>query len=104
MTRSRNKLLITLVLSAVALAIVGSSTICDARARTSASAYTSVGISNSTVVTASGDPDLPQIDKPAATSKQSIRLFWRGGTLSPAVIGWSWTGRIWATLFMRAAF
>jgi hypothetical protein len=105
MNRSRIKLLVTLVLPAVVLAIVGSTTLCDARARTSATAYTSVGISNSTVVNASGDPDLPQIDKPPATTKQSSRIvLGRGGRLSPAVIGLGWTGRIWATLYLKAAF
>jgi hypothetical protein len=105
MNRHRIKLLIALVLFTVALAAVWTSSQADARGLTSLGASSGLIATKPGATVASGDPDIGQgyVPHPPA-QKQLHRLPWGGTAIGRTSDGWvQWIGRIWATLYLRAA-
>ena len=103
--RNRIKLLVTLVLFTLAVTSAWPSSQADARGLKSPSASSHFVTTRPGASLASGDPDAGQncTPPPPPTTKQQswLPVGWeaRGTTL----IDWArWTGRIWATLNLRA--
>jgi hypothetical protein len=105
MIRDRIKLLITLVLFTVVLAAVWSSSRVEARALSGRGASSNLGTMRPGVAPASGDPDIGQgVVGPPAPGVKSLRESPGSGIAKGQTFGeWVlWTGRIWATLYLRA--
>jgi hypothetical protein len=99
MNRNRIKLLITLVLFTVVMAATWTATQADARGLSpGASASLSVAKPGATV--ASGDPDAGQGYQAPGQLLKRIQRVPGGLTAADWVL---WAGRIWATLYLRAA-
>jgi hypothetical protein len=105
MNRRRIKLLIALVLFTVALAAVWTSSQADARGLPSLGASSSLSAAKPGATVASGDPDIGQGCVPRPPSlKQSRQLPGGGNANGWTFGGWvRWIGRIWTTLYLRAA-
>jgi len=106
MKRIRIKLLITLVLFTLAVASAWTTSPADARGAVSPGASNHLSATKPGAVLASGDPDAGQgiVPPPPPSLKQARRLRGQGIVRGPAFIEWvQWTGRIWATLYLRAA-
>lgn len=96
MNRHRIKLLITLVLFTVAVAAVWTPPQAAARG---------IGTMRPDATMTSGDPDIGQGIAPPPPSTKGMRLQPGSGIAKGRTFGaWAlWTGRIWATLYLRAA-
>ncbi len=107
MNRHRIKLLITLVLFTLAVASAWVTSPADARGAWGPGASNHLSATKPGATLASGDPDAGQGVSPPPPSlklKQCVPVPGRGVAGSPAFIDWvRWTGRIWATLYQRAA-
>lgn len=102
----RIKLLITLVLFTVALAAVWTTNQADARGLSGPGASSVLGVSKPGATTAAGDPDAGAgvSPPPPPTVKQNRLLPGRGNAGWMALTEWiRWAGRIWATIYLRAA-
>ena len=104
----RIKLLITLVLFTVAVAAVWMSTQADARGLMGPGASSVQSSARPGAQIASGEPDAGQgytaPPPPPPQLKQSRWLPGNGDSRASTIIDWfRWAGRIWATLYLRAA-
>lgn len=99
MNRHRIKLLVTLVLFTVVLAAAWTATKADARGL-SPGASTAFSIAKPGATVTSGDPDAGQGYQPPGQTLKRIQRVPGGGTTADWV---RWAGRIWVTLYLRAA-
>jgi hypothetical protein len=105
MNRNRIKLLVTLVLFILAATSAWMTSQADARGLTGPGASSHLSASRPGVDLAAGDPDDDQgIAPQPPPNTKSIRGMAVGGSREPrAFVEWiRWTGRIWATLYLRA--
>jgi hypothetical protein len=105
MNRHRIKLLITLVLFTVALAAVWTSSQAGARGLSGPGASSVLSANSPGATPAAGDPDIGQgIAPPPPTMKHMRRHPGSGTAKGQTLSEWvRWTGRIWVTLYLRAA-
>jgi hypothetical protein len=105
MNRHRIKLLITLVLFTVAMAAVWTSSQAAARGLSGPGGSSGIGWTRPDATPASGDPDIGQGITPPPPGMKNVRLHPGEGIAKGRTFGeWVlWTGRIWASLYMRAA-
>lgn len=108
MNRHRIKLLVTLVLLILAATSVLTTSQVDARGLASPGASNHLSATRPGVDIAAGDPDGGQgggiQPQPPTTSKKLVDLRGNGGRVSAGLAEWiNWTGRIWATLYLRAS-
>lgn len=104
--RSRIKLLVTLVLFILAATSAWMTSQADARGLSGPGASSHVSASRPSVDLASGDPDDDQgvAPPPPPTTKDLRGTAASGGSAPRGIVDWvRWTGRIWATLYLRAA-
>ena len=107
MKRHRIKLLITLVLFTLAAASAWTTSSADARGALGPGASGHLSATKPGATVTGGDPDTGQGAVPPPPSlklKQCRPLPGRDAGGSPTLYDWvRWTGRIWATLYQRAA-
>lgn len=105
--RNRIKLLVTLVLFVLVATAAGITSQADARGHFSPGASSHVSATRPGADLASGDPDAGQGISPPPGSPSSNKMRQHGGIGDwgrGGLVDWvRWTGRIWATLFLRAA-
>lgn len=104
--RNRIKLLVTLVLFVLAATAAGITSQADARGHSSPGASTHVSATRPGADLASGDPDAGQgiTPPPLPSSTQCRQIRGSEGLGRGGLVDWvRWTGRIWATLFLKAA-
>ena len=101
MNRHRIELLITLVLFTVVSAAVWTSSPSEARGRFGLGAANGWISTKPAATPTSGDPDIGQAT-PQPPPKLPKSFSGSGNAKSHGPMGWvSWTGRIWATLYLR---
>jgi hypothetical protein len=104
--RSRIKLLVILVLFVLAATSAWMTSQADARGHSSPGASSHLKATRPGADLASGDPDAGQgiVPKPTPGTNQMRQLRGSGDWGRGGLVDWvRWTGRIWATLYLRAA-
>ena len=96
------KLLITLVLFILAATSAWMTSVADARGLASPGASRGLASASPGDGQVSGDPDSPQVSPTPPPTPMKVPV--ARAAASPGRYDWvAWTGRIWATLFARAA-
>ena len=106
MNRHRIKLLVTLVLFVLAATSAWMTSQADARGLQSPGASSHLSAMRPGAGLASGDPDAGQgVTPPPPPSLKQLRgMPWMGDAGHAGLVDWAlWTGRIWATLNLRAS-
>ncbi len=106
MKQNRIKLLVTLVLFMLAVASACAASQADARGLPGPGASSFLSAAQPGAAPASGDPDVGQgiAPPPPQPMRRLLQQPGSGVARGPGFSDWvRWTGRIWATLFLRAA-
>ena len=104
MRLNRIKLLVTLVLFTLAVTSIWMTSRADARGLPSPGASKFLSATRPDAAPASGDPDAGSgVAPPPPPGMKQLRQL-PGSGMAPALSDWvQWAGRIWATLYLRAA-
>ena len=105
--RSRIKLLVTLVLFILAASSAWMTSQADARGHSGPGASSHLSATRPGADLAAGDPDAPDggvAPPPPPSMKRMGQLRGSGDSGRDGLMAWvRWTGRIWATLYLKAA-